>query len=407
MKKTFSQWSEDHALRLAAALAYYSTFSIAPLLVIAIGVAGWFFGPEAARGQLDEQLRGTIGPEAAQAVATMIKSASKPSSTITATILGLVTLLLGASGVFGQLKDALNTVWEVQTKSGQGIKGFIHDRLLSFGMVLVIGFLLLVSLVLSTVMAAFSQNLSNLLPLPHWVWTVAEFVISFGIITLLFAMIFKLLPDAKIEWQSVWIGAAVTALLFEIGKQLLALYLGHQGSASPYGAATSVVLLLLWVYYASCILLFGAEFTQVYATASGHQIVPNKFAEPVTAQIRVQQGLSPGKESVPPEVEVVEVPVYTPPPAPAYPHSFAEVPGYLKESPAAALIAAVGCGYAVGILARKKDPLTPVQEITHGTRNLALAAIPIAAHFTHRMWKEAERRLDVKSLWKACFNLAS
>ncbi len=240
--------------------------------------------------------------------------------------------------------------------------------------------------------------------MPHWVWATAEFALSFGIVTLLFALIFKFLPDAKISWQNVWIGAAATAFLFEIGKQLLALYLGHQGSSSPYGAATSVILLLLWVYYASCILLFGAEFTQVYTMETCGRIEPGKFA--VAAETHGGEKAHPEKEPV--EPTVVSIPVYTPPPAPAYPHSLAEVPGFLKESPAAATLTALGCGYAVGLLARLPEDhskRTAVQEIRHGARTLAMAAVPIGAHAIRQIWKEARRRLDGKSLWKAAFHL--
>lgn len=380
LKETASDWMEDNALRLSAALSYYSTFSIAPLLVIAMGLAGYFFGADAVHGQLDEQLKGMIGSQAAQAVASMVRSASKPSSSLVATGIGVVTLLLGASGVFGQLKDALNTIWEVKAKPGLGLKAFIHDRLLTFGMVLVIGFLLLISLLMSTALSVLSKWLNGALPMPPWLLAGVGFVISFAIVTLLFALIFKVLPDATVGWRSVWIGAAVTALLFEIGKQLLALYLGRESTASSYGAAASVVLLLLWVYYASCILLFGAEFTQVWAKSTGCAIQPNQFAVPVTAEMRAQQGLDGGSVHAP-EPRIVPVPVYTPPPAPQLPHSFAEVPGYLRESPGAALLAALGCGYAVGLLARvfQRHERTPMEEVAHGSRELAIAAVPLVA----------------------------
>jgi membrane protein len=291
LKATFADWMEDKALRLSAAVAYYSIFSIAPLLIIAVGVAGLAFGQDAVRGQLDGQLQGYIGPKAAEGVQSMVQSAAKPSQGWIATILGFVTLLLGASGVFGQLKDALNTIWEVKEKPGGGVKGFIKERLLSFGMVLVIGFLLLTSLVLTTVVAGLNHWLERVVPMPAFVWGIATFFVSFGIVTTLFAFIFKVLPDVKLQWRDVWVGAAVTALLFEIGKFGLGYYLGKEGAQSAYGAATAVVLLLLWVYYNSCILFFGAEFTQVYARERGVIVPPKEGAEIITAEGRAQQGL--------------------------------------------------------------------------------------------------------------------
>ncbi len=400
LKDTASSWMDDNALRLSAALAYYATFSIAPLLIIMLALAGWFLGTEAVSGELNKELTGTVGAQAAQTVETMVKSASNPSSSIVATILGIVMLLLGASGIFGQLKDALNTIWEVKAKPGLGVKGFIHQRVLSFGMVAVIGFLLFVSMLLSTALAGFSHYLGGMIPLPPFIWKVAEFILSFAVITLLFALIFKVLPDATVGWRHVWIGAGVTALLFDIGKQLLSLYLGREGTASTYGAATAVVLLLLWVYYASCILLFGAEFTQVYAKATGCDIKPNEYALPVTAEMRAQEGLEPTKKEAP--VEIVPIPIYTPPAPAHFPRTWGEVPAFFRESPAASLLASIAGGYAVGLLARKSPAAsrTPAQEVAHGSRALALAAVPFAAGVARRIWGEVKDRIDVKDLSK-------
>ncbi len=276
-KATAKHFSEDNALRLAAALAYYAIFSIAPLLVITIALAGFFLGKEAAQGQIQEQLNGMIGASAARGVQTMVESASeKTSGGIVATIFGVLALVLGATGVFGQLKEALNTIWEVKTKPGLGVWGFLRERLLSFGMVLVIGFLLLVTLLLSAGLAIAGGQLSHFLPLPPWVWVILNFIISFGVVTVLFAFIFKVLPDVTVGWRSVWVGAAFTALLFSLGKLLLAWYLS--GQTSSYGVAGSAIVLLLWVYYAGCILFFGAEFTQVWALAHGHRIEPSAIA---------------------------------------------------------------------------------------------------------------------------------
>ncbi|HYF36495.1 MAG TPA: YihY/virulence factor BrkB family protein, partial [Prosthecobacter sp.] len=206
---SFKDWMEDKALRLAAALAYYSVFSIAPLLVIAISVAGLVFGAEAVKGQLDEQLRGYVGAKSAEALQSMVESASKPRQGWIGAVTGVVILILGASGVFGQLKDALNTVWEVKAAKGRGIAALVRERLLSFGMVLVIGFLLLTSLLLTTAMAALNSYLGTILGIPAQVWTVLGFLLSMAMATLLFALIFKVLPDAKVRWRNVWVGACV------------------------------------------------------------------------------------------------------------------------------------------------------------------------------------------------------
>ncbi|MEO7932209.1 MAG: YihY/virulence factor BrkB family protein [Chthoniobacterales bacterium] len=309
-KDTVNNWLEDNALRLSAALAYYSVFSIAPLLVIAISVAGLVLGPEAVRGQLDDQLSGYIGTVAAKAVQSMVQSAAKPSQSWIGAVTGFLTLLLGASGVFGQLKDALNTIWEVKPKSGFGVMGFIKERLLNFGMVLVIGFLLLTSLLLTTAITALTNFCNTILQLPPVIWGAISFVFSFGLVTVLFALIFKVLPDVQVKWRNVWIGAVVTAGLFELGKLGLAFYLGRESTASSYGAAGAVVLLLLWVYYTSCILFLGAEFTQVYAKATGDNIQPSPHAEPISAASRAQQGLTPPSvhETPKPEIRIISVP---------------------------------------------------------------------------------------------------
>lgn len=294
LKSTATEWYNDKALRLSAAIAYYSIFSIAPLLVIAVSMAGLVFGPDAVRGHLDDQLTSVMSPAAAKTIQEMVQSASSPTDGLLGTIIGGAVLLIGASGVFGQLKDSLNTIWEVKPKpGGSGIMGFIRDYLLNFGMVLVVGFLLLTSLVLTTAMAAFSNYLDRAFQLPPLIWSGAAFLISFGMVTLLFAFIFKVLPDAQIQWRDVWIGAAATAALFEVGKFALGWYLGRESTTSSYGAAGAVVLVLLWVYYASCILFFGAEFTQVYARRHGRYVPPAENAQPVTAEERVNEGMTP------------------------------------------------------------------------------------------------------------------
>ncbi len=297
-KRTLSDWMEDKALRLSAALAYYSIFSIAPLLVITIGIAGLVLGEEAVTGELYGGLKSYVGAQSAEAIQSMVESASKPSQGVVATVSGFVMLLLGASGVFGELKDALNTIWGVEPKPGRGMLAMARGKFLNFGMVLVIGFLLLISLMLSTAVAGLNHRLESVLPLPAFVWSAAAFVISLGLVTVLFAMIFKVLPDAQIRWRHVWFGALITALLFEVGKTGLGWYLGREGAASSYGAAGAVVLLLLWVYYTSCILFFGAEFTQVYAEADEGVTEPAAHARRVTAEESAHQGLPPAAPAV-------------------------------------------------------------------------------------------------------------
>ena len=273
-KEAADDWSHDRAPRLGAALAYYTVFSLVPFLVVVISVIGLVFGQEAAQSAILSQIADLVGQQTAAAIKDMIQRADQPSTGLFATGLAVATLLLGASGVFGQLQDALNTVWGVEAKEGRGVWGFIKDRFLSFVAVLGTGFLLLVSLILSSALAAFGKWFGELLPLPETVLQLINFAVSFVIITGLFALIFKILPDAKVAWRDVWIGAALTAALFTIGKFALGLYLGKSNVASAYGAAGSLVLVLLWVYYSAQILLYGAEFTQVYANRVGERIVP-------------------------------------------------------------------------------------------------------------------------------------
>ena len=272
-------WMDDKAPRLGAALAYYTAFSLAPLLVIVIAVAGLVFGPEAASGQIASQIKGVVGEDWARAIESMVASANKPSSSKMATALGIAMLFVGAAGLFGQLQDALNTIWKVQPKPGRGIVGFIHDRFLSFSMVLGTAFLLLVSLVISAGLAALGSLFGQ------WgvslVGQAVNLVTSFAVITLLFAMIFRFLPDAKIGWRDVWLGAVVTSLLFSLGKFLIGLYLGQTGTASAYGAAGSLAVLLIWLYYSAQIFLLGAELTKAFADRFGSRIVPKENAMPV------------------------------------------------------------------------------------------------------------------------------
>jgi membrane protein len=282
LKKTASEWMEDDAPSLGAALAYYTVFSLAPLLIIAIAIAGLVFGQEAAQGQIFEQLKSLLGEATGKAMQDLVQSANaKPATGVAAALIGVVTLLFGASGVFGQLQTSLNAIWNVQPKPGRGILGIVQDRILSFGFILVVGFLLLVSLLLTAAIALVAQWLGGVFPGTETLAHILNFVLSLALITLLFAMIFKFLPDAKIAWHDVWIGAFITALLFTIGKFALGLYLGKSSVASSYGVAGSLIVLLLWVYYSSQILFFGAEFTQVYANRFGSRVAPADNAVPV------------------------------------------------------------------------------------------------------------------------------
>lgn len=289
LKKTSSKWSEDKVPRLGAALAYYTVFSLAPLLIIVIAIAGLVFGQEAAQGQIVEQIKGLVGEQSAHAIQTMIQRAQKPSTGMLAAAFTVLMLLLGASGVFGQLQDALNTIWGVAPKPGRGLFGTLKDRFVSFLAVLGTGFLLLVSLVVSALLAAIGRAFQAWLPAPEALLHGLNVLVSFGVITLLFAMIFKVLPDAKVAWRDVWIGAVVTALLFTIGKYLIGLYLGRREVSTTYGAGASLVIVLLWVYYASQILLFGAEFTAVYASEYGSRIVPAEEAVAVGEPAKTNQ----------------------------------------------------------------------------------------------------------------------
>jgi membrane protein len=285
LKETFSEWMEDQAPTLGAALAYYTVFSLAPLLIISISIAGLFFGKEAAQGQIFDQLRGLLGDESGRAMQVMVQNASaEPATGFVATLVGFLILLFGASGAFGQLQMSLNAIWGVQPKPGRGILGIIQDRILSFGFILVVGFLLLVSLVLTAVIAFVGHRFGDMVPGMEALAQILNSIFSLAVITLLFAMMFKFLPDARIAWHDVWIGGFITAALFTVGKLALGLYLGTSGVASSYGAAGSLIVLLLWVYYSSQIVFFGAEFTQVYANRFGSHVAPSSNAVAVSKQ---------------------------------------------------------------------------------------------------------------------------
>lgn len=269
IKRTASEWSDDNAPSRAASLSYYTVFSIAPLLLIAVAIAGLVFGKDAVRQQLSTQLRGLFGDGAAHAIEVMMASANHPGSGVVASVIGVVLLVVGACGAFVELRDTLNIIWGVDTKKTSGVVAFFRARFLSFAMIGVIAFFLLVSLVVSALLAAVGHFAKDKLPGGEALFHIIDIAVSFGVITLLFAAIFKILPDTKVAWRDVWLGGAVTALLFTLGKTVIGLYIGKSSVASSYGAAGSFAVLLVWIYYSSMIVFFGAEFTQIYAREHG------------------------------------------------------------------------------------------------------------------------------------------
>ncbi|HEU0209659.1 MAG TPA: YihY/virulence factor BrkB family protein [Candidatus Udaeobacter sp.] len=280
VKQTGQQFLQDKAPQLGAALAYYTVFSLAPLILVLLAIVGVVFreDPAGAWNKITQQMSYFLDPSAVQVVQNIAQKASQPGKSTIATIIGVVLALFGASGVFGQLQDALNTIWGVKAKPGGGIWAFLRSRFLSFAMVGGVCFLLLVSLTIESLLKGFSHYVQTVLPGGVLFAMSVYIIFDFGVIVLLFAMIFRFLPDAVIRWRDVWIGAVITALLFGIGKWLLGLYLGSGAAGSAYGSASSLITLLLWVYYSSQILLFGAELTQVYAERLGYGVKPDEHA---------------------------------------------------------------------------------------------------------------------------------
>ena len=301
LRQTFKEWNEDKASRLAAALAYYTVFSLTPLITISLAIVGMVFGKNAARGELVTQIQGLVGRQSAQVIETAIANISQNSHPGITSLINIGVLLFAASGVFAELQGALNTIWEVAPKPGKEIRLFIRQRLLAFLMVMAIGLLLLASLMLNTFLVAVSNLVTsshlvaNFLPGGSVPWRLLNTVGSFIITTLLFGLIYKYLPQAKIAWSDIWIGALMTAILFAIGKFALGLYLGHNTFSSAFGAAGSLVFVVAWVFYSAQILFFGAEFTHVYARQYGSYIRPRKYAIALTEDARVQQGIPRGE----------------------------------------------------------------------------------------------------------------
>ena len=287
-------WSDHRAQRLGAALAFYTTLALAPLMIIAIAVAGYFFGEEAARGGIVDQIEHLVGKDGAIAIEALIQKAREPHQSRIATVISIGLFLFGATGVFAELKDSLDTIWEVKRKPGLGLWTMIRTQLLSFTVVVGTGFLLLVSLLLTAMLTAFTQWLSRWLPVTIFTAHHLDVVVSLVVITFLFALIFKLLPDVTVSWKDVWMGAVLTAVLFMIGKFLIGVYIGSASVGSIYGAAGSLVVILVWTYYSSQILFFGAELIRAqtkYFTPK--PIVPTEQAVPMTVREITKQSRSP------------------------------------------------------------------------------------------------------------------
>ncbi|CAN5362754.1 hypothetical protein BH11PSE11_BH11PSE11_20630 [soil metagenome] len=297
IKAAASSWVDDYAPSMGAALSYYTLFSIAPLLLIVISIAGMVFGVEAARGEIVAQLQGLMGKQGAEAVQGLLESVNKPAESMVATIVGGVFLLIGATTVFGELQDALDRIWRAPKREGSGLWALLRARLLSFGMILGIGFLLMVSLVASAGLSALGKLWGPLLADWKILANMIDFVVSFLFTTALFAMIYKIMPRVKIAWSDVWIGAAVTSLLFTVGKFLIGLYIGRSGLSSGFGAAGSLVAVLAWVYYSAQIFLMGAEFTWAYAQTFGsHKTQPLAAAAPEVPSREALQDHVPVKD---------------------------------------------------------------------------------------------------------------
>ena len=277
-KRALIGWWNDNVPRLGASLAYYTLFALAPILVVAIGVAGLAFGRDAVRGEVVGQIQGLVGRQGAEAVQAMLEGVAKPSSNWLATVIGLLTAFLGATGAFIELQTALNAIWRVQPRPGVSVMAFLQQRLISFGLVVGVGFLLLVSLVVSAALSALSHYLGHIFPALTAIWEASNVLVSLGVVTLLFAMVYQVLPDVRLRWRDVWIGALVTAGFFNVGKQIIGLYLGTSTLASSYGAAGSVVVLLVWVYYSAQVVLLGAEFTRYYVERFRGEPPPLKYA---------------------------------------------------------------------------------------------------------------------------------
>ena len=279
LKDSFKGFSDHKVTKLSASLAYFTTFSIGPLLIVILFIAGKILGEEAAQGSVFDQIKGFIGADGAAQIQTIIKNAAISNKSGIAAVIGIITLLIGATTVFGEMQDSINSIWGVKAKPKAGIMKIIMTRLLSFGMIASLGFLLLVSLAITAVVEGIGSRLKEAFPdVTVIILYIVNLIITFGVITALFAIIFKVLPDIRIKWKDIWPGAIATAILFMIGKLLISVYISKSDIGSTYGAAGSLVILIVWIYYSSIILYFGAEFTKAYAFQKGVHIVPSQYA---------------------------------------------------------------------------------------------------------------------------------
>jgi membrane protein len=278
-KQSFSEFGDQEIMKKSAALAYYTVFALAPMLIIILSVVEFFYGKEAVEGSLYGQIQGMVGASAATQIQEMIKNAAISGKSTMATIISVITLLLSATGIFTEIQDSINSIWHLKAKPKVGFMKILMNRLISFSMVVSLGFVLLVSLVITAMIEAFGKALERMMPdVTVYIIYAINLVVTLGVVTVLFGIIFKVLPDAKIRWKDVFAGSFVTAILFIIGKFLITVYLGASNVTSSYGAAGSLIVILLWVYYSSIILYFGATFTRIYAQLKGCDIQPNNYA---------------------------------------------------------------------------------------------------------------------------------
>jgi membrane protein len=298
LAETYSKWNEHKAIRLGAALAYFGIFAIAPVLIIAIDIAGLVYGRAAAEGNIVSSISGVVGSSTAQFVQGLIQSISQPRAGVIAAVVGVAGIVLGSTGLFFQLKDALNTVWEVAPKPGYRLLDMIRDNILSFVMVLGLGVFMLASLLFTAGVSAVGSFLGSAAPSSDTVWQLVDFSLSFGLTSLLLACLFKILPDVDISWRDVWPGSILTALLFVVAQVALSLIFRLVNPGLAYGAAGALVVLLLWVDLISLILLFGAEFICIYSRRFGSRAQPKAFAEALTTEAKAAQGI-PAKETNP------------------------------------------------------------------------------------------------------------
>jgi membrane protein len=301
MKTTVIESIDNNILKLAAALAYYTIFSLAPMLIIIIWISGIFYDPVSVQGELSTQLNQLLGQQAVKQIQEVMINTKFDYASFWAKTLGIITLVISATGIFGEIQDSINTIWGLKPKPNKGLIKFLITRLLSFSIIISLGFVLLVSLLLNAIIAAFTSRIQYYFPcIPVELYYVINQFIMLGVIILLFAAIFKVLPDAKIAWRDVMAGAVITAILFMLGKYVIGYYLGENATISAYGSAGAVIIILLWVYFSAIILYFGAEFTQAYLKIKNKHIIPNKYADWIQEkQIIVESNTEVNKENIP------------------------------------------------------------------------------------------------------------